>query len=166
MTEISMTISEQKMLEKCCEIELLCKELYEYFAELYADNEEAVHLWRKTASEEQNHADQFVLALKLKKGLACLVTVDLTKAEWVIAQLHTVIEKVKASPPRYEDALNSSIKLEKYLVEFHIGCVVAFEDKSCKAMFNAMMASDQEHIASLQAAADKLAGVQDWTFTA
>ncbi|OGR25093.1 MAG: hypothetical protein A2X83_09340 [Desulfuromonadales bacterium GWD2_54_10] len=161
-----MTISEQKMLERCYQIELLCKELYEYFTELYADNEEAANLWRKTASEEQNHADQFVLALKLKKGLACLVTVDLTRVERIISQLRTVIEKVKISPPSFEDALNSAIKLEKYLAEFHLGCVVVFEDESCKAMFNAMMASDQEHIASLQAAYDKLMGIQDWTFTA
>lgn len=166
MTDVSMTVSEQKMLEKCCEIELLCKELYDYFAELYTDNEEAVHLWRKTASEEQNHADQFALALRLKKGLACLVTVDLSRVEWILSQLRTVIEKVKISPPSFEDALNSAIRLEKYLVEFHLGCIVVFEDNSYKAMFNAMMASDQEHIASLQAAYDKLRGIQDWTFTA
>lgn len=154
------------MLEKCCEIELLCKELYDYFAELYADNEDAVHMWRKTASEEQNHADQFSLALKLKKGLACLVTVDLTRVEWILSQLRSVIEKVKINPPSFEDALNSAIKLENYLAEFHLGCIVVFEDNSYKAMFNAMMASDQEHIASLQAAYDKLRGIQDWTFTA
>lgn len=165
MAEISMTISEQKMLEKCREIELLCKELYDYFADLYADNEEAVHLWRKTASEEQNHADQFTLTLKLKKGLTCLVTVDPTRVESILSQLHAVIEKVKVSPPKLEDALSSAIKLEKYLAEFHLGCVVVFEDKTYKAMFNAMMASDQKHIASLQAAYDKLT-IQGWTFTA
>lgn len=165
MVEMSMTISEQIMLEKCREIELLCKELYDYFAEIYADNEEAVHLWRKTAAEELNHAEQFTLALKLKKSLACLVTVEPARVEWILTQLHTVIDKVKLSPPKFEEALNSAIKLEKYLAEFHLGCVVAFEDNNSKTMFNAMMASDQEHIASLQAVYDRIKGIQGWSFT-
>ena len=37
MPEISTKISDQKLLEKCSGIsKLLCKELYEYFAELYS----------------------------------------------------------------------------------------------------------------------------------
>lgn len=63
MSKSGITFPEQKLLEKCWKIELLCKELYEYFAELYCDDMEAVQLWRKTAIEEQNHADQFTLAL-------------------------------------------------------------------------------------------------------
>ena len=165
MTGMTMTFSEQKILEKCREIELLCKELYDYFTKLFADNEDAVQLWRKTASEEQNHADQFSFALKLKKDIHCLVTVDPKRVESIVSQLQIVIEKVKATPPTFQDALSSAIKLETYLAEFHLVCVVNFEDQSYKSMFNAMMASDQEHIASLQAALDRINGVQDWTFT-
>lgn len=165
MSGINMTISEQILLEKCREIELLCKELYDYFAELYSGDEAALHLWRKTAMEEQNHADQFTLALKLRKGMSCIVAVESARVESIISQLRTVIAKVKAEPPKYADALNSSIKLEKYLAEFHLSCVVVFEEDSFRSMFNAMMASDQEHIASLQEAYDMVAGAQEWTFS-
>ena len=152
-----MTISEQIFLEKCREIELLCKELYEYFSVLYAGDEEAVRLWRKTADEEQNHADQFTLALKLKKDLSCQVNIEPEKVESVISQLRSVIEKVRSTPPIFQDALLASIKLEKYIADLHINCVVVYEDKQCKSMFDAMMASDHEHIASLQVAYDKFA---------
>ena len=147
------------------EIEILCKDLYEYFASLYAGNDEAVNLWQKTADEEQNHAEQFMLAIRLRKGLSCQVTVNSKRVESTLLQMHAVIEKVKISPPKLQDALCSAIKLEKYLAEFHLGCVICFEEKSYKNMFNAMMAGDQEHIASLQAAHDKLVGFQDWAFT-
>ncbi len=165
MPVINMTISEQILLEKCREVEMLCKELYDYFADLHSDNEDAVHLWRKTAAEEQNHADQFTLVLKLRKGIACLVAVDSSKLDSILSQMRIVLTKVKAHPPTFQDALSSSIKLEKFLAEFHLGCVVEFEDNSYKKLFNAMMSSDQEHIASMQAAYDKLNGVQDLPFT-
>ena len=165
MPEKIMTITDLMLLEKCMKIELLCKELYNYFAELHSDNEDAVRLWRKTAMEEQNHADQFTLVLKLKKGISCLVKVDPAKVESALLQMQTIIEKVKTYPPLFVDALYSSIKLEKHLADFHLGCVIAFDDSSYTELFNAMMASDQEHIAALQAAYDKQIGTQDWTFT-
>ncbi len=165
MSGINMTISEQILLEKCREIELLCKQLYDYFAELYAGDEDAVRLWCKTAMEEQNHADQFTLALKLRKGMSCMVVADSTRVDSIIKQLGAVISKVRAEPPKLVDALNSSIRLEKYLVDFHLSCVVMFEEDSFKKMFNAMMASDQEHIASLQDTYDLLTCAQAWTFT-
>ncbi|MBW4055643.1 MAG: hypothetical protein HIU83_09595 [Proteobacteria bacterium] len=164
MPDISIQFSEQIMLEKCREVELRCKELYEYFAELYSDNGDAAYLWNKTAMEEQNHADQFTLLLKLRKGLACMVTVNSAKLESLQTQMRTVLEKVKATPPKLADALYSAIKLEKHLAEFHLGCVVEFEENSHKRLFDAMMTSDQEHIASLQAAYDKLKDDQDQLF--
>ena len=165
MSDKAMTLSEQIMLEKCRDIELLCKELYDYFAELYSDNDNAVHIWRKTAMEEQNHADQFTLALKLRKDLPCTVLTDAAKIESILSSLRIVIAQVKAAPPVLVDALNSAIKLEKHLAEFHIDCVAKFEDESYRKMFNAMMSSDNEHIESLQAEYNKLTGAQSWTFT-
>ncbi|MDA8414226.1 MAG: hypothetical protein M0023_10630 [Desulfobacteraceae bacterium] len=158
MPNDSMTISEQLLLEKCREIELLCKELYDYFAELYAGNNEAARLWIKTADEEQNHAEQFTMALRLFRRLPCLVTVDPQRVDSIISQLKTVIRKVKQDPPVLQDALCLAIKMENYLTELHLGCVALFVDKSLNDLFSAMMASDDEHIASLQAAYDRLAG--------
>lgn len=164
MTDAQMSISEQMLLEKCREIELLCKEMYGYFSELFAEPVAISQLWNKTAIEEQNHADQFTLALKLRKSLPCTISVDAQKINSIITQLQELIIRVKQYPPTLEDALTSSIKLERYLSEFHLSCVVTFGDESYRNLFNAMMASDQEHVASLQESLDQLSGVQIWTF--
>lgn len=155
MSEISISFSEQRLLEKCREIEFLCRDLYDYFAELYSGNDEAVRLWRKTAMEEQNHADQFTLALKLSKGLPCMITVDPVKIDSLVLQMQAIIEKVKNDPPTFKDALESAIRLEKYLADFHLVCVINFEDSSYKKLFQAMMDSDSTHIESLQNTLDK-----------
>lgn len=160
MADMILTLTDEVLLLKCREIELLSKALYEYFAELYAGNEEAEQLWRKTADEEQNHAEQFTMALMLREGISCKMDVDPGRVESILSQLKTVMEKVRVDPPDLKDALLSCIRLEKYLAEFHLGCVVIFEDKGCKNMFNALMASDQGHIEALQAAYDKLCGEQ------
>ena len=161
MSDTTMTLTEQRLLEKCREIELLCKDLYLHFSKLYADDAEAACLWQKTADEEQNHAEQFTLAIKLRSGLSCQVTVDSNQVDSIISQMKAVIDKVRLNPPALQEALGHAIRLEKYLAEFHLGCVVTFRDKNCKNMFNAMMASDNEHIESLQSAYDRLAAVQD-----
>lgn len=156
MLDNAMAITEQVMFEKCREIELLCKELYDYFAELYSDNDDAVRLWRKTAMEEQNHANQFTLALKLRKDLPCTVLTNSTRVDSVLSQLRALITKVKAVRPNLADALNVSITLEKHLAEFHIDSVARFENDSYRKMFNAMMSNDNEHIESLQQEHNKL----------
>jgi len=158
--DVRLTLSDEGLLLKCREIELLSKGLYEYFAELYAGNEEAVQLWRKTADEEQGHAEQFTMALMMREGISFKLTVDPEQVESILSQLRTVMEKVRVDPPDLKDALLSCINLEKYLAEFHLVCVAAFEDQGCKNMFNALMASDQGHIESLQAAYVKLGGDQ------
>jgi len=158
-------LSEQVLLEKCREIELLCMELYNYFAELYADDASVVSLWSKTAAEEANHAAQFTFALRLKKDLRCTVVVDEALVDTVMLQFRSCIEKVKSTPPKLEDALRFSIRLEQYLADFHFACVAEIGDDSNRKLFNAMMSSDNEHIESLQKVYDKLTGAQAWTFT-
>ena len=159
MQESGMTVSDIYILEKCQRIELLSRKLYEFFADIYSDNPEINALWLKTAAEEQNHADQFSMALKMRKNLSITLNIDKQKADFVINQLLKLIEKFELTPPVITDALSASIKLENYLADFHLVCVASFEDNTFKKMFQAMMAGDQQHIASLQAAYDKLKGI-------
>ena len=146
-----ITFNDQALLEKCRRIELLSKDLYTRFAETYLDSPEAVYLWRKTATEEENHAEQFTLALKLKKGLQLHSTISLDTADKLIDRLVNVIDGLPAKSLSLIDALEFAIKLEQYLVKFHISCIATFKDPSFEKLFKAMMASDQGHIASIEA---------------
>lgn len=149
-TAAGITINDQLLLEKCRTIELLSKELYTRFAEIYMDVPEAVYLWRKTAVEEENHAEQFTLALKMRKCLKMQSTITLETADKLIARLTNVIERLPSNRLSLLEALEFALKLEQYLVKFHLSCVAAFSDASFQALFNAMMASDQGHITAIE----------------
>ncbi len=152
-----ISLNDQLLLEKCRTIELLNKELYDRFAETYFDNPEAVYLWRKTASEEENHAEQFSLALKLKKGLLLENSLSIEKADKLIENLNAVIIRVIETPFSLLDALEFAIKIENYLTNFHLSCIATFKDKSFEMLFKAMMNSDQQHIAAIEAFYENLA---------
>jgi rubrerythrin len=144
------------ILEKCREIELLSKKLYLFFADLYADDAVIKALWIKTADEEQHHADQFTLALKMKKSLSVTLHIDMQKAVFVVGELEKLIKRYEVNPPKLVDALSTAIKLENYLVDLHLVCVASFEDQSFKNMFSAMMAADQQHVARLEDALNSI----------
>lgn len=158
MTDCAMGYTTQLLLEQCREIEYLCRDLYRYFAGVFAGDVEMASLWNKTAEEEENHAQQFTLALRLAKSLACEMQVDQAKVESVYAQLQRYVDKVMSAPPAAGDALYDAIKIERYVSEFHLDCVAKFDDKSFNGLFRSMMSSDNDHIASLQRAYYKLKG--------
>lgn len=151
-----ITLNDQLLLEKCRTIELLSQELYTRFAENYADIPEAVYLWRKTAVEEENHAEQFTLALKMRKNLNMKSTITLDTADKLIARLRNVIAGLPSNRLSLLEALEFALKLEQYLVKFHLSCVAVFNDDSFQKLFNAMMASDQGHIAAIEEYYQKL----------
>lgn len=155
-TAAGITLNDQLLLEKCRTIELLSQELYTRFAENYADIPEAVYLWRKTAVEEENHAEQFTLALKMRKCLNMKSTITLETADKLIARLKNVIAGLPSNRLSLLEALEFAIKLEQYLVKFHLSCVAVFNDDSFQKLFNAMMASDQGHIAAIEEYYQKL----------
>lgn len=151
-----MTINELKALEKCRDIELLCGDIYSYFAEVFSEDREIQLLWRKTAVEEQNHADQFALAIKLRRGISCQVILDAAQADYKISQLQKYLSMIRISPPSLIEALESALKLEESITKFHLENIVLFEDPGLRKMFVAIKASDDRHIESLQVACEKV----------
>lgn len=160
MRESQTRLDDTHILEKCREIELLSKKLYLFFADLYAADADVRALWMKTADEEQNHADQFTLALKMKKNLSLTLHIDMQKAVFIVGELEKMINRFEVNPPKLVDALSTAIKLENYLADFHLVCVASFEDQSFKNMFSAMMAADQQHLARLEAALNSINGAE------
>ncbi len=151
-----ISYNDQQLLERCKEIELLSRDLYNRFAETYTDTPEAVHLWRKTAREEQNHADQFTLALKLRKGLNFTTEVSIEKAERISENLKITIANLTEKPMPLVESLAFAVRLERFLADLHLSCIAEFNDPSFAKLFKAMMSSDQEHVASIEALHEKL----------
>jgi rubrerythrin len=141
---------ELRIFEICRQIELVNAEIYLYFVEIFSDIPWCAELWGKTAREEQNHAAQFELAMKMKRGVIESVVIDKETAANALKVTESILAEVKGQHLSLEDALRASIKLEIHLAEFHMDCITIFKEESFAKMFKAMMAADEYHLKALQ----------------
>ncbi len=148
--EKALSPEDQVVLDACERIELVMAEMYRYFASLHAEDPIVADLWRRTAMDEENHARQFVLAKKLKRGAIDGMKVDHRKAENTLSVVLSVLKGLRENPPALEDALRSSIRLEEHLLQFHMDCVALFCEESFRTMFHAVMTADNGHITRLK----------------
>lgn len=146
---------ELRILDTCRDIELLNEQLYRHFAQLFSEDRELADLWRKTANEEANHAQQFELAIRAQKEMLESVTIDPSKVDSAFKFVRTILEIAEKSPPSVADALQLGVKLEERLSALHLECIAGFADESYKALFRSMMANDDRHIQSLLDAREK-----------
>lgn len=149
---VKLDLEDMCILDFCVKIETKCEELYRYFAELYADIPEISLLWKKTANEEYNHAEQFKLAIRLRGVGIEGVRVDLSKAANIVEKLDTFLPRFKASNPTPAEALAFAIQLEEKLSEYHMSALVDFADNSLEKLFAAMAKYDKGHLEMLQKA--------------
>ena len=148
----------QQTLELCEQIEHYNAKIYNHFAKVFADSPDMAALWHKTALEEENHALQFTLALKLRNlKVVEDVAMDRTKADTFLAHVKAVYDGVLAGTPSKFYALVTALNLEEKLAEFHANAVAVFVDESYRNLFTAMMKADKGHIETLQRAYNKLA---------
>ncbi len=151
----SVDLTVVRVLELCRDVELYTSEMYNFFAELFKNDHTAAALWKKTAQEEDAHANQFALAISMRKdGLIETVNIDLFKAETTLNLVKSIYDSVRKNPPTLIDTLRSAIKLENKLADFHMESVANFTDPSFKEMFSAMMKADKDHVRALQEAYD------------
>jgi len=150
-----MSVDTMVVLGKCAEIELKSMELYDLYADCFEHDVDVARMWRRVAREEENHANQFRLAVKMKEGAIRAVTVDPWKVDNTLRVLQSIIDGVKRSSPSLEEALRSAIKLEEHLSCLHVDCVVNFEDEQYRKFFHAMMACDNAHASRLQEVYDE-----------
>jgi rubrerythrin len=146
-----------RILEICRDIESYNAELYRYYGEIFSDNPEIAVLWKMTAMEEENHANQFVMAINLRKqGVVDSVNIDLYTAESTLEKVKSIYDGVRKTRPHILDAFRSAVALEEKLESFHMETVALFQDGTFKNLFTAMMKADKGHIAKLEAAYQKL----------
>jgi rubrerythrin len=147
----NVTMDIVRILEVCRDVELYCAEIYSYYAGAYEGKPELAKMWGRTAAEEETHANQFVLAIKLRKqGVISAVNIDQYVAENTLHLVKSIYENVRSSTPSMEDALRSSIKLEEKLAEFHLTYMANFPDENMRKLFTAMMKADNHHLERLK----------------
>jgi rubrerythrin len=140
-----------RVLEICRDIELSCAKLYRYFAEIFSSHQEMAELWRKTVKEEENHARQFVLAIKLcNEQIIDTLSLDGSTAKNMLSVVKSMHDEARKNKPSMLDSLRTAIKLEEDLAAFHMTTVANFVGESHKKLFSAMMSADKGHVEELR----------------
>lgn len=140
----------RELLKTCAQLERAVSDLYFTFRDIYSEDAALTSLWEKTAQEELNHEQQFLMAERL---YAAQLTPDesvslemLQRLQQSVMALH---RKVQETAPTALQALKMAVSLEEQLVEMHMKAVMRFNDQSVNKLFAAMMAADQDHVSSL-----------------
>ncbi len=138
-------------LDCCALIEHKCADMYHYYSELFNDTPEMARLWKKTALEEENHARQVRLAIRMIDEIATFpADASLDKVYRVNRTLDALLAGVKQSPPSRTTALRKAIETEQHLAGLHVDHALMFRDPSTNQMFKALHDADQGHITELQ----------------
>ena len=138
------------IFDACARIEARFAELYHYYSELFSDDADASALWKKVASEEENHLRQFEFADRLYRWADFTVTVKIERAQRVCEKMDSLLEFVHRNPPVLETALRKAIEMEEVLADIHMASAVMFDDIGTQELFKAMAKSDHDHIQSLK----------------
>ena len=157
-TAVKLPMAHLRFLEGCESFEAKTAELYHHFERLYAYDAGLARLWRKTALEEENHAQQFDLAIRLQGVGMERVRTDVSQAVTNLHRLEEFMEKIMASKPSPREALALAIRLEEQLSVLHMSSIVVFTDLKLKKLFEAMMDHDKDHVSVLRDALQNLQG--------
>lgn len=147
---LKLPMDQLQFLQQCAEFESKVAGLYHHYSNLFADDESLSMLFRKTADEEENHAQQFHLAVRLQGTGMAAVKTDVTRASANLRKLEEIVERLTGSRPFPEEALDMAIRLEEQVALLHMSNVVHFQDAGLKHLFEAMMAHDNGHITMLK----------------
>jgi rubrerythrin len=136
--------------DTCSKIEGLCAELYHYYSELFLENEEVSHLWKKTALDEENHQKMIEFANRLRNDCEFELIADIEKPYRVYNKLSLFVSHVRQFPPEIVPALTNAIEMEEALCDLHIGSSVKVKDPQLKIMFKGIGDEEREHIKALR----------------
>jgi rubrerythrin len=140
------------LLENCIRIERTLAEIYETFMKQQASQPVYALLWEKTAQEEHNHEQQFILA----KRLACSTRTDPTNvphpSDDLVRKLQAFRLHIAEEPLSPGESIRLAIELEEKLSAFHMNQMHIFSDESTNRLFNSMMNYDNQHVEALKSA--------------
>jgi len=140
------------LLENCIQIERIVGQIYSIFMEQQSSFPEYASLWEKTAQEEHNHEQQFLLAKRLACSMGTETGNSPNPSDELVKRLVALKMRVAESPLSPGDSLRLAIDLEEKLAEFHMGQMQIFSDESANTLFRSMMNNDKDHLTALKKA--------------
>jgi rubrerythrin len=145
-----MTTSD--LLENCIQIERTIGQIYGIFKEQQAGCPEYADLWEKTAREEHNHEQQFILAQRLACSLRTIhISQPHPSRDFVktLSDLKVRVAETSLSP---SESIRLALGIEERLAAFHLDQMRVFSEEPLNQLFRSMMDNDKGHIEDLKRA--------------
>jgi rubrerythrin len=138
------------LLENCIQIERIVGQIYDIFSQQQASCPECAELWEKTAREEHNHEQQFIMA----KRLACSVKTESEgshhPSDELVRNLTVLKSRLTETSLSPRESFRLAIDMEEKLAAFHMNQICIFPDDATNRLFSSMMNNDYEHIDMLK----------------
>lgn len=151
MSEIVDMMSKKTFLDLCRGIEGQCADLYHYYSSIYEDIPEVSGLWKKTALEEENHAKQFELVIRLWNETEFDVLLGSMRTAYSIQlKLSDLLKNIRHTRPDPLLAISKAVEMEERLADLHAHISLKFKEESMQKLFNALNGADCDHIADLR----------------
>lgn len=138
-------------LRDCRKIETLVSQVYQHFAAQSDYPERIRQLFRQLASDEEEHARQFDLALQLPAGtIGSVRRIAGEKVTRGVDMAQTLLQDLQYHRCDVEKALKVALRLEEEFVRIHLDNSVLMSDERISAVFTNLARGDEEHLATLR----------------
>lgn len=143
------------IMDICIQIEEKCAELYYNFAARFEQIPEVNEFWKQMAIEEENHANEIKMAVRLKGCGIDKLNLNISTVRQLLNNMIEIVKKTEKAPPDLNSALHGALKIEERLTACHITCVADFKDSSMSKLFSKMSSNDEMHALRLKKALDQ-----------
>lgn len=135
-----------QLLQICLEVEETLGKIYLRFAEHGPGDETLRNLWRQLAAEEEQHAMQIRLLLRLRSdGLVRGAKLPLATATAMRDYAKKALNEISEKPINESTALQLARRMEKDFGQVHASAAMDFMHEQTRSMFAALAHADQDH---------------------
>ncbi len=140
-----------KFLDLCAQVEETASLIYLEFASSSQPDKELQSIWQKMARDEQQHAQQLRLAIRLPKNesIQDVLAEDCPEPAELLLRSSEILEDFKEETFSILKMLKAAVELEKDFLKIHATYALTFKTPSLKQTFEALARADQHHTGEL-----------------
>jgi len=143
-------IAINRLLTTCRKIEMVTAEIYQALALAHAHHPVIERIWRKTAQEEIDHANQIDLAMRIKHGSLTGTAIEQGQAEEALGVAEKALAAIQLQAPGIESALCEAVRMERHFQQYHAYLACELSEGPTRQLFESLRKADAEHVAALE----------------
>ena len=140
-----------KFINTCAQIEEMAAKVYHEFSRNSHCDAELAAIWRKMARDEEDHAHQLRLVLRLSANeILDNINDKCPNPDELSTRLEQILKEARQGNQELLDMLKVAVVLEKEFRRVHVAAALVFKDQHLLKMFEMLAAADDVHVEDLQ----------------